>query len=271
MLLAGLLGVVIGRRIAAPLSAVSPNSFTVASLGLMLVLMEAARLLSNTQELWLPPFLNQVVNILPRPMPEATLTLLQLLNSGAALILLLSATTLVKATQWGRNWRAVCQDRLAAELCGVNSRAIYTQAYAASALLAGAGGVLATMHYGTMGFGAGLIFGLKIVLISAVGGHHHPLRAVLGAAAFGFAETCWSAFGPIIWRDAAMTSLFDSLARHHASRTGYGLSHLSRALSSASLAATQPPAQPFARCSFFQNGAAVFRKSITKFAPSKAA
>ena len=37
------------------------------------------------------------------------------------------------------------------------------------------------------------------------------------------------------------------------------------------LVATQSPAEPFVPCSFFQKGAAVLRKSIMKFAPSKAA
>lgn len=202
-----LVGVLIGRRIAAPLSAISPNALTVASLGLLLVMMEAARLASNTQELWLPPFLNQALPLLPPPMPPVTLTLLQLLNSAFVLVVLVSAALVLGVTQWGRNWQAVCEDRLAAALCGVNSRAVFTQTYAASAFLAALGGVLATMHYGTMGFGAGLIFGLKIVLISAAGGHLHPWRAALGAAAFGFGETCWSAFAPIVWRDAAMLAL----------------------------------------------------------------
>ncbi|WP_137135194.1 branched-chain amino acid ABC transporter permease [Rhizobium sp. FKY42] len=201
------LGVIIGHRIAAPLSAVSPNAFTVASLGLLLVLMESARLASGTQELWLPPFLNQSIAVLPKLRSPVALTVLQLANTATVLVLLVSAAAFVALSQWGRNWRAVSQDRLAAEMCGVNSQAMCTQTYALSALLAGLGGVLATMHYGTMGFGAGLIFGLKIVLISAAGGHLHPWRSAVGAAVFAFGETFWSAFAPLAWRDAALISL----------------------------------------------------------------
>ena len=207
LMLVAVLGVAIGNRIAAPLAAISPNAFTVASLGLLLVMMEGARLASNTQELWLPPFLNQMIELLPRPMPSVTLTLLQLINTGVVLAVLIAAAIFLDGSHWGRSWQAVGQDRLAAELCGVNTHAVFTQTYAASAGLAGLCGVLATMHYGTMGFGAGLIFGLKIVLISAAGGHLHPWRAALGAAAFGLGETFWSAFAPIVWRDAAMIGL----------------------------------------------------------------
>lgn len=201
------LSVLIGHRIAAPLSAVSPNAFTVASLGLLLVLMEGARLVSGTQELWLPPFLHQSIAILPNLASPVTLTVLQLVNTSAVLILLVSAAVFAALSRWGRNWRAVSEDRLAAELCGVNSRAMFTQTYVLSALLAGLGGILSTMHYGTMGFGAGLIFGLKIVLISAAGGHLHPWRAAVGAAIFAFGENFWSAFAPMVWRDAALISL----------------------------------------------------------------
>ncbi|MNT26537.1 hypothetical protein D3C72_1621160 [compost metagenome] len=68
-------------------------------------------------------------------------------------------------------------------------------------------GVLATFYYGTMDFGAGLVFGLKVVLISAAGGYASPLICGLGAAAVGFAETFWVGYGPAAWRDAAVLAM----------------------------------------------------------------
>jgi branched-chain amino acid transport system permease protein len=193
-------GVLIGQQVVAPLSRLSPNALTVASLGLLLVLMEAARLLSGTRELWLPPFLNAPITLLG----GASLTRLQALNSALLVLLVAGGAWFLAASRFGRNWRAVCDDPLAAELCGVPSARICAGAYGFAALFASLCGLLATAHYGTMDFGAGLVFGLKVVLIAAVGGHAHPLRSAAGAALFGLCETMWSGYGPVVWRDAVM-------------------------------------------------------------------
>lgn len=201
-----LLGMAIGRLVITPLAAKAPNAFTVASLGLLLALMETARLASNTQELWLPPFLNRPLEWSLSPFGSVTITQLQLVNSLVLIAILCGGALFLARSRWGQRWRALSEDRQAAALCGVSASAVCTQAYALSALLAAISGILATMHYGTMGFAAGLIFGLKVVLIAAAGGHFHPVRSAMGAAAIGVAETLWSGFGPIIWRDAAILS-----------------------------------------------------------------
>ncbi len=65
-------------------------------------------------------------------------------------------------------------------------------------------GVLATAYYGTMDFGSGLMFGLKVVLLAAVGGQSEPLRSALGAALYGLAEALWGAYLPLAWREMAL-------------------------------------------------------------------
>lgn len=64
-----------------------------------------------------------------------------------------------------------------------------------------------SLYYGNIGFGAGLIFGLKILFITAVGGYHAPARAAFGAAGFGMVEALWAGYFPLEWRDAAMFAL----------------------------------------------------------------
>ncbi|MGG2476016.1 ABC transporter permease subunit, partial [Rhizobium sp. BR5] len=108
---------------------------------------------------------------------------------------------------FGRRWKAVSDDPVAASLCGVNAGRIFLVSYCAAGLVAAIAGVLATFYYGTMDFGAGLVFGLKVVLISAAGGYASPLICALGAAAVGFAETLWVGYGPAAWRDAAVLAL----------------------------------------------------------------
>ncbi len=113
---------------------------------------------------------------------------------------------LLTASRAGRLWQAVCQDPLAARLVGVDADRVFIASLMAATLVAAAGGLSATVLYGTMDFGAGLMFGLKVVLVAAVGGYSNPLRSALGAATIAFIEQIWGAYGPLIWRDAIVIS-----------------------------------------------------------------
>ncbi|KAB2892727.1 MAG: branched-chain amino acid ABC transporter permease, partial [Burkholderiaceae bacterium] len=61
-------------------------------------------------------------------------------------------------------------------------------------VLAGVAGVLAALYYGNIGFGAGLVYGLKILFITAVGGYLSPVRAAAGGVVFGLAESLWAGY-----------------------------------------------------------------------------
>jgi len=87
-----------------------------------------------------------------------------------------------------------------------DDRKLFRQAYVLAGMLATIASLFATSYYGNMDFGSGIMFGLKVVMIAAVGGTSSPIKAAVGGAMLGFAETIWSAFGPIMWRDAAMFS-----------------------------------------------------------------
>ena len=199
-------GLVIGRSVMHRLVAMSENTVVVVSLGLALMLMELSRIAAETRSLWLPPFLNSPLVLWPDPQFPVTLTVIQLVNTGLMLLLVGTGQLFLSRSAWGRSWRAVSEDAGAAALCGVDGRRIFVMAYGFSALLAALSGILATGYYGTMDFGAGLVFGVKVLFIAAIGGRTGPLLAAAGAAAMGFAETLWSAYGPMLWRDFAIFS-----------------------------------------------------------------
>ncbi len=196
----------IARFVMRPLSGASPNAVIVASLGVMLVLMETARIASNTRDLWIPPILNQQVVFWRTTGFSVTLTILQVINSAVMVGILAVGTMFLGKSHWGLRWRAVCDDVSAAELLGVDTKRLYVEAYVAAAMLAAFASLFATTYYGNMDFGSGIMFGLKVVMIAAVGGTTSPARAAAGGAILGFAETMWGAFGPLMWRDAVMFS-----------------------------------------------------------------
>jgi len=123
------------------------------------------------------------------------------------ILVILAGAYVLRCTGWGRIWRAVTDDALAAELCGTSANRVFLMAYVASALVATICGLLATSYYGTMDFGAGLMFGLKVLMIAAVGGYSDPLKSAGGAALLGLGETMWGAYGPFLWRDFVIFSL----------------------------------------------------------------
>ncbi|MBW9112859.1 branched-chain amino acid ABC transporter permease [Rhizobium cauense] len=197
----------IGRSIMLPLVRQSSNTVIVAALGITIVLMETARLASDTKSLWLSPFLNRVVVFWNDGAFKVTLTEIQLINTGLMCAIIALGVAVIRLTSWGRLWRAVTDDPLAAELCGTSADRVFLVAYAAAGLIATACGILATFYYGTMDFGAGLMFGLKVLMVAAVGGYSDPLKSAAGAAGLGVVETMWSAYGPYLWRDLVVFSL----------------------------------------------------------------
>ncbi|CAN7167481.1 branched-chain amino acid ABC transporter permease [Rhizobium sp. LjRoot98] len=199
-------GLLIGRSVMHRLATTSANTVVVVSLGIALVLMELSRIAAQTRSLWLPPFLNTPVTLWSDPQFPVTLTVVQLLNTVLMLVLVGAGHLFLARSAWGRAWRAVSDDAGAAALCGIDGRRIFIAAYGLSSLLAAIAGILATAYYGTMDFGAGIVFGVKVLFIAAIGGQTAPVLAAVGAAAMGLSETLWSAYGPMLWRDFAIFS-----------------------------------------------------------------
>jgi branched-chain amino acid transport system permease protein len=196
----------IARRVIAPLARATPNTMLAATLGVMVVLMEVARLASDTRSFWLPPVLNTPIALAAPGGTPVTLTLIQLVNTGLMTALALTVH-LAMRSRFGRNWRAVRDDPAAAALCGIDPTRMLMRAHLAGVAVASLAGVLHTAWLGTMDFGASLTYGLKIVFIAAIGGAVSPGAAALGGAALAFAETLWAAFAPLVWRDLFIFAL----------------------------------------------------------------
>ncbi|MBP1850730.1 branched-chain amino acid ABC transporter permease [Rhizobium halophytocola] len=202
----------IARKVMLPLVRSSANAVLVASLGLVLVLEESARLAMQSRSIWLAPFLNQRLIFWNDGAFSVSLTVIQLLNAALMTAIVMFGGGVLARSRAGRIWRAVADDAFAARLMGIDSDRVFVVAYGAATLTAATCGVLATAHYGTMDFGAGMVFGLKVVLLAAIGGHAMPMRAAGGAALYGLIETLWGAYLPFLWRDAVLFSALVGLA-----------------------------------------------------------
>jgi branched-chain amino acid transport system permease protein len=204
---AGLLARILSRRVLEPLADRSHNTIVAATLGVLVVLMELARIAADTHDFWLPPLLSQPVVFAHDGTFRATLTVIQLVDCAVVTVTLALAGWVLAKSSFGRKWRAVSDDPLTAAFCGVDTLAVFRGAVLAGALCAAMAGIMAGLYYGNIGFGDGLVYGLKILFVTAVGGFLSPLKAALGAAAFGICESLWAGYFSIEWRDAWMYGL----------------------------------------------------------------
>ncbi|MDG4894374.1 branched-chain amino acid ABC transporter permease [Mesorhizobium sp. WSM4976] len=202
LLYAALISHVLSRSVFERLADRSPNAIVVTTLGILIFLSEASRIAADTHDLWLPPMLADPVIFAEGEGFKVTLTVIQLLDCTGVVALVALAAWLFSHSRFGRAWRAVSDDPKAAAMCGVDVRAVFRLAVLFGGFCAALAGVLAGLYYGNVSFGTGLVYGLKILFVTAVGGYLSPLRAALGAAAFGMAESLWAGYFPLEWRDA---------------------------------------------------------------------
>lgn len=199
-------GYLVARLIYTPLDAGTRNTVLVATLGLTIFLMELSRIAADTRDYWLPPMLASPVFILG-PAADISLTQLQLVNIGIALAVVLLAELTMNRTLVGRIWRAVSDEPTASALCGIDPVSVRTNAILVAYGICALAGFLAALYYGNVSFNTGIIFGLKILFITAAGSFSRPLHAAFGAAIIGMVESIWGGYFSVLWRDAAIFSL----------------------------------------------------------------
>ena len=202
----------VGSKVIRPLSFISPNSVIIASLAIMITLMELVRIAANAHDLWLSPFLNAHIIFWNLSVFPVILTQIQIINAVGMTLIVLAASLFLARSPLGRQWRAVCDDDKAAELLGVNAGGVLIAASLVTAAFSAVAGIMATSYFGSMDFGSGLMFGLKVVMIAAIGDQSSPAKSALGAAVFGVVETLWGAYMTYLWRDFAMFSMLVILA-----------------------------------------------------------
>ena len=194
--------VLLARVVFPPIVERSPNTMIAASLGVSLCLMELARIGADTRDFWLPQVLGSPVNL--GGIFPATLTENQIVNLAVISTILIGSELTLRRSRAGRYIRAMSDDPLAAELAGVNKTSVFSASVISGGAYAIIAGILAATYFGNIGFGAGMVFGLKVLFIAAAGGFSVPLFAAAGAFLVGICEALWDGYFPTVYRDAAL-------------------------------------------------------------------
>lgn len=202
--LAALYGGVMSRLVIAPMSERSGQHVLVASAGLMIALEEFLRLTQGARALWLPPIFNAPITLARAPGFDVTITPMMLVTAVSAAGAGLALLAFLRRSRFGRQWRAVSDDALAAEMFGISRIHILGISFALAAALAGFAGAIVALHYGGIGFAGGSTLGLLALMAAILGGIGSVPGAMLGGCLIGAVEAAWSALLPGDWRDVAI-------------------------------------------------------------------
>ena len=200
-------GIATSRWAFHPLRGATGQQALVASVGLAMAMNEFLRLAQGDRPTWVSPMLNAPFGLARSGDFVVTSALDALLSGGFAILAGLTLVAAIRFTRFGRRWRAYAEDPLAAQLFGVNPRAILAQTFALAGAFAGLSGFVMTMYYGSVGYAAATALGLKALVAAILGGVGSIPGALVGGFLVGVFEAVWQACFSVDYRDAAVFSL----------------------------------------------------------------
>jgi branched-subunit amino acid ABC-type transport system permease component len=200
-------GVAAGRFAVLPALRAKGQAVVIATVGLMLALAEYSRLTMPRSLIWAPPLLSSPITIARAATFGVTVTPMQMLSAAVGLAAALCLLAYQRWSAFGRDWRAVSQDEIAAAMFGVNRDKVFAQSFAMAAGLAGLAGYVLTVHFGQAGYAYGFTLGLKALVGAVLGGIGSVGAAFVGGVILAFGEAAWSAAFSVDSRDLAVYSL----------------------------------------------------------------
>jgi branched-chain amino acid transport system permease protein len=117
----------------------------------------------------------------------------------------------ISFTRFGRAWRAVSDDPLAARFMGIDPARILAISAMLSSGLAGTAGIAILFAYGNASHSMGLMLSIKAMVAALIGGMGSPGGAVLGALVLVAVETFWAVQFGGTYRDIAVFGIMIGL------------------------------------------------------------
>lgn len=130
-----------------------------------------------------------------------TVTDIDLVIIGAALLMMVALDQFVARTRFGRGIRAVAQDPESAALMGVNPTNVVRLTFLIGGLMGGVAAALYMLKFGSTKPTEGFILGVKAFTAAVLGGIGNLRGALLGGLILGVAENYGSALFGGQWKD----------------------------------------------------------------------
>ena len=158
----------------------------ISAIGMSLVLQNYV-LLAQTSDFL--PFRSMIPNFSFLTPGESLVTTTQLVIMVTTVIVMVLLTILIKFTRMGKAMRATSQDKVMAQLVGIDINRVITFTFAIGSATAAIGGVLIANHMGQINFYIGFLAGIKAFVAAVLGGIGSIPGAVLGSFVLGMAES----------------------------------------------------------------------------------
>ncbi len=200
---AALIGIVIEKIAYQPLRDAPLITPMLSTLGFSIILQNVVTNVWGSDPLQLPPELFDT----RLPLGPISVGMMQLVVIAVAVVLVASVAFLLQKTSAGRALRAVAENRDVARLLGVSAGRVTMLAFAISGALAGAAGVLISLHYAAITPYIGVDTGLKAIAVMVIGGTTRVWGALLAGPLIGIAEVLTIAYGGSQARDLVVYGL----------------------------------------------------------------
>jgi branched-chain amino acid transport system permease protein len=179
----------------------------ISAIGMSIFLQNLVQVLQGARVKTLPPLFHGGFTLMEDRGFAVTLSTLQIVIILTTTVLMAGFALLIERTALGRAQRACEQDRLMAELVGVNTDRAISLTFVIGAALAAVAGVMVVLYYGVVDFFIGFLAGLKAFTAAVLGGIGSIPGAMLGGIIIGLTESLWAAYLPAAYKDVAAFAL----------------------------------------------------------------
>jgi branched-chain amino acid transport system permease protein len=200
MVVMGIIGVVIERFAYRPLRHAPRLAPLITAIGVSFIL-------QNIIEAIFSPSPRSYPQIFPRIQLDiigGSIGVLNIFMVAIAIALMVALQLFVGRTRLGRAMRSTAQDREAAALMGVDINQTIAITFFIAAALAGAGGVIQGLYFGSIQFNLGFFAGLKAFTAAVLGGIGNTTGAAVGGFIIAFIEVFAAQLGYSRWSEVAV-------------------------------------------------------------------
>jgi len=179
----------------------------ISAIGMSIFLQNMVQVLQGARVKTIPPMIHGGFTLMEENGFAVTLSTLQIVIVVSTVVLMAVFALVIERTSLGRAQRACEQDRLMAELLGVNTDRAISITFVIGAALAAVAGVMVVLYYGVVDFFIGFLAGLKAFTAAVLGGIGSIPGAMLGGLIIGLTESLWAAYLPADYKDVAAFAL----------------------------------------------------------------
>jgi branched-chain amino acid transport system permease protein len=171
----------------------------ISAIGMSLILQNYVRLAQTSDFL---PFRSMIPNFDFLVPGRSLVSTTQLVILVTTLVVMVALTLLIKFTRIGKAMRATAQDKVMAQLLGININRVITFTFIIGSATAAVGGVLIANHMGQINFYIGFLAGIKAFVAAVLGGIGSIPGAVLGSFVLGMTESFGAGYISSAYEDA---------------------------------------------------------------------